>query len=164
MIKATGKLLVVLWLFFSVSADSSDHSDFDHPKMKDVVSYLFEVVWNAGEFAGVDDVWHENVEFHFRGTSKTVSPDDLRNIVMFWRTGFPDFEFTVHQLIAEGDTVAARLSFTGTHTGNFGEVEPTNQRINVSEMMFIRFVDNRVVEAWEDYDQFGMSQQLGILK
>ncbi len=164
MINVTGIWVIALWLLLSVSAESSDRSDPDHAKMKDVVSYLIQVVWNQAEFTGVDDVWHDKVNFHFRGSSETVSPEDLRNIVIFWRTGFPDFKFRVHQLIAEGDTVAVRLSFTGTHTGNFGGVEPTNQRIKVSEMMFFRFVENKIVEAWEDYDQFGMSQQLGILE
>jgi hypothetical protein len=32
--------------------------------------------------------------------------------------------------------------------------------INVTEMMFLRFENGKVVEAWEDYDEQGMLQQL----
>ena len=39
-------------------------------------------------------------------------------------------------------------------------VRPMGRGVNVTEMMFFRFVDGRMVEAWEDYDEYGMRQQL----
>jgi len=86
----------------------------------------------------------------------------LRDQVTSWREAFPDFQFVVEDVVAEADRVAARVSFTGTHTGAewFG-LAATGMPISVTEMMFFRLEAGVVVEAWEDYDEQVMRQQLG---
>jgi predicted ester cyclase len=121
-------------------------------------------VWNGADFSAVDQVWGAEVDLHFRGSTSKVDAHGLQNIVTYWPTAFPDLIFSVHQVIAEGDTVAARVSFTGTQLGKFGELEPTGRRVEVSEMMFFRFADYKVIEAWEDFDELGMRQQLGAVE
>jgi predicted ester cyclase len=156
-----GRWLLMALLVVTANAQPAEGTEMNQTRMKQVVSDLFEVVWNKAEFSGVDQMWSAEVAFHFRGSTSKVDAQGLQSIVTLWRTAFPDFMFTVHQIIADGDTVAARVSFAGTQSGSFGELEPTGRRVEVSEMMFFRFADDKAIEAWEDFDEFGMRQQLG---
>jgi len=66
-------------------------------------------------------------------------------------------------LIQEGDLVAARVRYSGTHRGTWFGIPPTGRSIEVDEMMFFRFESGRLVEAWEVDDQLTMRTQLGLI-
>jgi predicted ester cyclase len=151
--------LLFLGLFIAgssagVSAQASEQEN------KEVVRYLFERVWNDSHFDGLSTVWSAETPFHFRGSAPIVGPEGVVAQVRRWKAAFPDFRFRVEDIVAEGDKVAARVSFSGTHSGPFLGIEPTGRRIEVTEMMFFRFDDGIVVEVWEDYDEHGLRQQL----
>jgi ketosteroid isomerase-like protein len=55
---------------------------------------------------------------------------------------FSDARAEIESLVAEGDMVAVRVTFSGKHAG-------TGERIFWPEMVFSRFADGRVVESWE---------------
>lgn len=131
--------VLLFFLYVFNEAFLADAAEPDTKGLKGIVAYLFEVVWNEADFSGIDTVWSENVLFHFRGSSEVVSPTGLKEMVISWHTAFPDFRFKVHQVVVEGDTAAVRVSLTGTQTGVFGELLPTNRSVDVTEMMFFRF-------------------------
>ena len=66
-------------------------------------------------------------------------------------TGFPDYRWQLEHLIVDGDTVAARLTGRGTHTGPFCGIAPTGRRITVQELVVYRFADGKVVQCWGDF-------------
>ena len=43
-------------------------------------------------------------------------------LLQAYTTAFPDFQIVIDDLIAEGDEVAARWTFTGTHDGPFADI------------------------------------------
>jgi predicted ester cyclase len=67
-------------------------------------------------------------------------------------------------MIVKGNKVALRIPFMGTHTGKFRGMEPTGRRISVTETVFMRIDDGKIAEIWEDYDEYGLRVQLGLLK
>jgi predicted ester cyclase len=149
------------WLFLLISLSVSNPIFGQGSNdMKSIARDLFETTWSKGDFENLDEVWDENTSFHFRNNTSVVNVEGLKGIIGYWRSAFPDLKFTVHDLVEENNRVAIRVSFTGTHLGKYGEIEPTGRRVNVSEMMFLRFENGKVVEAWEDYDEQGMLQQL----
>jgi steroid delta-isomerase-like uncharacterized protein len=77
------------------------------------------------------------------------------------RAAFPDFHATIGELIAEGDLVAARVTWQGTHHGTFFGVEPTGRTVSIQAMHFMRMVDGRTVEWWGTADVYGALRQLG---
>lgn len=122
---------------------------------------IFERAWNEQDYTGLDAVLADDILMHFRGQSFPTSLADLKQLVAAWRAGFPDLHFVVEDLIEEGDRVVVRLTLSGTHQGVWMGVVPTGRAMRVSEMMIFRFEDGQLVEMWEDYDEFGMWQQLG---
>ena len=76
---------------------------------------------------------------------------------------FPDLRLTVQDIAAEGDTVAARVAFRGTHRGEFQGIPPTDKEVAFSSMEFNRVVGGKVAEHWVELDLLGLMQQLGVV-
>jgi steroid delta-isomerase-like uncharacterized protein len=77
--------------------------------------------------------------------------------------GFPDLRLTVEDAVAEGDLVAQRIHFAGTHAGTFQGLPPTQRKVTFSGLELNRFVDGRVAEHWFQLDALGLLQQLGLV-
>src|SRR4029078_11002382 len=77
--------------------------------------------------------------------------------------GFPDLRLTVKDAVAEGDFVAQRVHFAGTHTGEFRVLPPTRKKVEFSGLELNRFVDGRVAEHWFQLDALTLLQQLGLV-
>ncbi len=75
---------------------------------------------------------------------------------------FPDLRLTVEDIAAEGNTVAARVAFSGTHRGEFQGLPPTGKEVAFSSMEFNRVVDGKVEEHWVEINLLGLVQQLGV--
>lgn len=73
---------------------------------------------------------------------------------------FPDLNVEVHDVIAENDRVAVRLTMRGTQLGHFQGVAPTGREISSSAMNTYRIADNRIVEEWWQHDLLGLMKQL----
>lgn len=78
------------------------------------------------------------------------------------RQAFPDFQIVIEDQIAEGDKVATRVTFLGTHTGSFRGVPPTGGRIVYRGIALDRILDGKVVEMWHEVDTLGMLEQIGV--
>ena len=61
---------------------------------------------------------------------------------------FPDLRLTVEEILAEGDMVAARVAFRGTHRGEFQGVPPTGEEVAFSCIEVNRVVGGKVEEHW----------------
>lgn len=89
--------------------------------------------------------------------------DELKRHLESIRAGFANHSATVEQAVAEGDTVAMRVTLRGTHDGAFMGVEPTGNEFEVTNMVFTRIEDGRIAERWVNPDVFGLMQQLGAI-
>ena len=78
-------------------------------------------------------------------------------------TAFPDLRATIQDIIAEGDKVVARVSWRGTHTGDFQGLPPTGKQIVIGAFITERLKDGKAVEHWSLFDQLAMMQQLGLV-
>jgi predicted ester cyclase len=79
------------------------------------------------------------------------------------RTAFPDWHEEIVQLVAEGDAVAGRFRCSGTHRGEFLGEAPTQRRMDVEEVFFLRAEDGKFVDFWGLEDSMGRMRQLGLL-
>jgi predicted ester cyclase len=76
--------------------------------------------------------------------------------------GMPDYLTTIEDLIAEGDKVVARVTMTGTHTGEFWGVPPTGRRVNLTAIYIVRIAGGKIVEHWGEEDGMKVFRQLGF--
>ena len=79
------------------------------------------------------------------------------------RNAFPDGHLTLEDMVAEGDRVAARWTFQGTHRGQFMGIAATDKAVSISGIEIERFAGGRIVEHWEQADIMSLMQQLGAI-
>jgi predicted ester cyclase len=79
------------------------------------------------------------------------------------RRAFPDYGGTNVDQIAEGEMVANRFVFLGTHLGEFEGVSPTGKRVEFVGHSIDRVVEGKIVESWVEVDMLGVLEQLGVV-
>jgi steroid delta-isomerase-like uncharacterized protein len=124
----------------------------------------FEEVFNQGNLAIVDElVTPDFLNHEVPPGMNNRGPDSTRQIVKMLRTAFPDLHFTIEELVAEGDTVAGRVTMSGTHLGPFQGIPPTGRSFEQAHMHFVRFRDGKAIEHRAVRDDLGMMRQLGLI-
>ena len=80
-----------------------------------------------------------------------------------FRSAFPDWRMEIVEMVAEGDTVAARFRCSGTNEGEFRGAPPTGRRMEVDEVYFLRVEDGKFVYFWGLEDDLKRMRQLGLI-
>jgi predicted ester cyclase len=89
--------------------------------------------------------------------------EEFKRDVAEIRRAFPDYAGTNVDQIAEGEKVANRFVFLGTHLGEFEGVAPTGKRVEFVGHSIDRVVDGKIVESWVEVDILGVMEQLGAV-
>jgi predicted ester cyclase len=80
-----------------------------------------------------------------------------------FRSSFPDLQMKLVELIAEGDTVVARVECSATHLGEWRGHPPTGRRFEaVDEVYFFTFAGDRIAALWRIEDTLDRFHQLGL--
>src|SRR3712207_9519520 len=87
--------------------------------------------------------------------------DEFKRDVAEIHRAFPDYAGTNVEQIAEGEEVANRFVFLGTHLGEFDGVSPTGKRVEFVGYSIDRVVEGKIVESWVEVDMLGVMRQLG---
>ncbi|MHA7685694.1 ester cyclase [Cupriavidus sp. PET2-C1] len=102
--------------------------------------------------------------FHVPGRPEpVVGPAGYLEIIGMMRGGFPDIQWTLEELVAEGEKVAARFTMRGTHQGTFFGVPPTGKKIEVQATNFYRLSGGKFVEERGQPDLLSLLQQIGAV-
>jgi enterochelin esterase family protein len=126
---------------------------------KALVLRLLEV-HNQGNLAVADEILATDFVNHDPSRPDVTDLESYKAWVVANHTAFPDFHVEVHDMLAEGDKVAARWTVTGTQQGEFMGIPPTGRQITVTGIHIHRLAGAQIVEAWWAYDALGMVQQL----
>jgi steroid delta-isomerase-like uncharacterized protein len=89
--------------------------------------------------------------------------DAVRDAIAAYLQGFSDLRITIDELIAVGDKVVGRFTFTGTHDGDLLGIPPSGRPISVRQFAIYRIDSGQIVEEWEVSDQLGLMQQIGAI-
>jgi steroid delta-isomerase-like uncharacterized protein len=90
-------------------------------------------------------------------------PKGYLTIIGMMRSGFPDIQWTIEDMITENDKVAVRFTMTGTHQGTFFGVPATGKTITVQAMNFYRLAGDQIIEEYGQPDIFGLLTQIGAV-
>ena len=102
--------------------------------------------------------------FHVPGSPEPMrGPAGYLAIIGLMRGGFPDIQWTLEEMVAEGDKVAARFTMRGTHRGTFFGVPPTGRIITVQAMNIYHLSGGQFVEEHGQPDMLGLLQQIGAV-
>jgi len=76
---------------------------------------------------------------------------------------FPDYSGTTESVMAEDDLVTVRYTVTGTHTGEYRDVEPTGHTVEWTGMAIYRVEGDRIAEIWLEENRLDLLEQLEVV-
>jgi steroid delta-isomerase-like uncharacterized protein len=129
---------------------------------KAIVRRFVDEIFVQGRKDTVDELLADDFLAH-TWPSTGHPKDDLKAAIDRTSGALEDPAFTIEDLIAEGDRVAARLTTAATQVGSFMGMPPSGKRYEIGEIHVFRLRDRKVVEHWHQMDQMGMMKQLGAM-
>ena len=81
---------------------------------------------------------------------------------MFY-AAFPDLKHSINDVITDGNKVVVRFTLSGTHSGNFMSLPPTNKSVLTTAIAILHIDNNKVNELHAEFDQVGLMKQLGVI-
>jgi len=125
------------------------------------VRRLIDEAFNKGNMAVVDEIIPSNYVYHYR-RGDVKGPEGMKQFIAMLRTGFPDLNITIEDIVAEGDMVAYRFILRGTFTGEMMGMPTTGKQMAYPEAHFVRFKGGKRVEEIPYADSLTLFQQLGL--
>ena len=106
---------------------------------------IIDEVINQKNLALADELFSEEHKLHPESAGVGRGPEGMKQAFAGLHEEFPDVHVEIESMVAEGDMVAVRLTFSGTHA-------PTGERAAWPEVVFTRFSEGKAVESWEVTD------------
>lgn len=129
---------------------------------KAIVRRFFEEGPSKGNLSAADELLSTNFAIH---VPLPASPgvEGINEVITACRAAFEHLNVTVEDMIAEGDTVAARFTARGVHKGSFMGLPATGKLITMTGIEIFRIKDDKIIELWGEANLLGLMQQLGIV-
>ncbi|WP_153065615.1 ester cyclase [Xanthomonas campestris] len=115
--------------------------------------------FNRGDLTHLADIVTQDYGDRLEG--QTAGIDVIRNYLQGLKNSFPDFTWTIEQMLAEGDRVAVMNRVSGTHLGDFGGIAATGNQVDFLAFQIYRIQDRKLAEHWEVADFATFHSQLG---
>ena len=129
-----------------------------------LVSRIWNEIWNKGNMMVCKEVFSADYVGRIPGMPAPVhGPAEFGQLVLTYRTAFPDVHLTVEDAFGAGDRVVVRWVSRGTHLGPMMGIPPTGRPIEVMGISIFRIAEHKVAEEWEGFDTMGLMQQLGVM-
>lgn len=105
--------------------------------------------------------YHSKAVFHGYARESSLDFESARKFYSALWSAFPDFQVQVLRELEDDDMVAFHYVWEGTHRGPFAGIPPSNRRVRVEGMSFVRFDGEQVIERWNISDSGSLLAQLG---
>jgi steroid delta-isomerase-like uncharacterized protein len=130
---------------------------------KALIQRFVEEAFNRGNPDVADEVFASTFNSHGPTTPEGQgSPETVKQFVNTYLSAFPDGHTTVEGSVAEGDKVAYRWTFRGTHQGELMGITPTGKQVEITGITINRLSGGKIEEQWNNFDQLGVLRQLGV--
>jgi predicted ester cyclase len=144
----------------NVAANSKDRSAEENKKINR--HYLLDII-NGRKLELLGEVFPEKFVRHDLNdgtdTRMTISDQHQRLSDLF--QAFPDLQYTINDIVAEGDKVVVRTTWSGTQKDSFMKTESFGNSINgLSEIIFYRLENGKIVERWTKLDLHNLFKKM----
>jgi predicted ester cyclase len=110
------------------------------------------------------DWFEEFIAPEYFDHSNQVGFDGLKQLFILGFKGFPDWHEKIEEIIAEGDKVWVRLTYSGTHTGDFFGIPPTGKKVTMTSVAIYRISNGKLVEGRFIDNNLDMFKQIGAIE
>jgi steroid delta-isomerase-like uncharacterized protein len=116
--------------------------------------------FNAGDIDTCVSRMSPDFVMNLAGLPPMHGPDVWRQGVEVIKRGFPDLRAHIDDVVAAADEVALRLTFRGTHQGEFLGIPATGRTVEYVSHEFYKIADGVFAEEWICSDMSTLHDQL----
>ncbi len=128
---------------------------------RELVGCFYHEVWNKADERFAREILDMN--FRFKGSlgPEKNGPNGFIAYMRSVHAALGNFRCIIDDLVIAENRAAARMSFSGKHTGKFFGVDATGRIITWAGAAFFTIGNERIVELWVLGDLDSVRQQLG---
>jgi predicted ester cyclase len=130
---------------------------------KALMHRFYEEWVHPGNLEVADEIIAPDCPLYFGSMFMGTGPEAFKQTRAMVYSGFPDFRWTIEEIIAEGETVAERLTGRGTHQGEFMGAPPTGKRVEIPAVVMVHIREGKIAEMRGMPDMLGLLQQIGAV-
>ena len=130
---------------------------------KKTILQAYDELYSKGDIEAIPKYYTNDYIWHGPGGDDIVGHEGLRQMMETFREAFPDLSIPNLMLISDGEMAASQWAPTGTHKGSFAGVAPTGKLIKATATVIHRLVEGKIAEEWEDFDMYGILNQMGAI-
>ena len=131
---------------------------------KAITKRWVDEIWNGNDLSSAHEYVSETVFLQSNHIPPARGLKQLEETVLGLRSGFPDGRYTVHETVAEGDTVVQRWTFRGTHLGESFGIPATGKKVEITGTATTHLKNGKIVDHLADWDALALMQQLGVVE
>ena len=128
---------------------------------KQVLRDLYATL-DAQDYDRVSEFLADDALVRAVGTDVVFNKEAIMEFVRAAYAGFPDFTHVIDEIYAEGNLVAVRLTFHGTHQGEYQGIPATGNSVTYGGAAFFTVLDGQLKEVWIVEDNLSLMQQIGM--
>ncbi|HTK07599.1 MAG TPA: ester cyclase [Ktedonobacteraceae bacterium] len=119
----------------------------------ELIRQLFVEVFQQGNLALLEKLFTADFVDH-------STPDQgsglqgVADYVVAVRTGFPDLEIVIDDLLLAENKIAVRTTWSGTHLGVFDGVAPSGKRVRRTLIQLFSLTEGKIAEEWNEGSDF----------
>lgn len=131
--------------------------------LKEVMRKFYEA-FNKGDIDALDEIVDDSfVEHNPLPPRMAPNREGFKKYLLMFRNAFPDIQFDIQDIVAEGDKVWTRVMLRGTQREDFIGIPATGRPVETCMVDICRIKQNKMVEHWGVMDQLAMMQQMGMI-
>ena len=125
---------------------------------KALIRRIFDEAFNQKKLAIIDEIFSPTF-VDLSTPNQLQGPQGVKYYFTTIHTCFPDMQISIEDLLAEGNKVAIRTIWQGTHTGEYESIPPTGKQVMRSMIQIFTIENGKIQEEWNE----GVSLQEQIL-
>lgn len=128
-----------------------------------LIRRFYGELWNRWQINLADEIVSDAVRFRGSLGTECEGRDEFKRYAGTVRAAFPDWHNQIEEILAIGDRVVTRMTWSGTHRGALRDLQPTGRRIEYAGAAFFRLKGGLIEQAWVVGDTQELWRGLGVL-
>src|SRR5215475_3226032 len=131
---------------------------------KELVRKFYDEVWNERKVQAVEKYLSPSHALTDPNAmdSKT-GPEAYQAVVTRFLRAFSGLKFEVQDMVCEKDKLVAFWMISGTHTGEYNGVAPTNKKVTVEGISIHQIANGKIMDTSSVWDTLGLLKKIGAV-
>lgn len=133
----------------------------EESRNREIIRHLYEHILNNRQFDLMESVIAP--EYAGIGNLEEKGPLNFLHTVQAVINAFPDIQWKILDMTADGDKVTLRWTWTATNTQPFRGIPASNRAVTDNAIVIYQLRDGQVIHAWIQGDRLGVLMQMGLI-